>query len=319
MKSLGLFILLTYLCSCSPSPSPQAKISSSEELAPIELIVLGTVQDAGSPQLACLKACCKNLSEEEKRERKVVSLGIIDRKNQNSYLLEATPDLVSQITAMQIEANNAKAIPDGIFISHAHMGHYSGLLYLGRESMNASKMPVYVMPRMKAFLENNGPWNQLVGLNNVALKSLRADSIIVLSQKLSIEPILVPHRDEFSETVGFKIKGPEKTVLFIPDIDKWNKWDRSLEEELKQVDLAFVDATFYDQKEIPMRNMNEIPHPFVMESMELLKGLSSTEKSKVYFIHFNHTNPLLLDSSKEYLNTVNQGFNVAKLNQKFKI
>ena len=70
-------------------------------------------------------------------------------------------------------------------------------------------------------------------------------------------PFLVPHRDEFSETVGFEIKGENKTAVFIPDIDKWSKWNSDLKELIKRVDYAFLDATFYKNGEIPSRDMSE--------------------------------------------------------------
>ena len=36
---------------------------------------------------------------------------------------------------------------------------------------------------------------------------------------IKVNPFLVPHRDEFSETVGYQIEGPNKTALFIPGIN----------------------------------------------------------------------------------------------------
>ena len=124
--------------------------------------------------------------------------------------------------------------------------------------------------------------------------------------------MLVPHRDEFSETVGYQIDGPNKTALFIPDIDKWEIWERDILEEIRQVDYAMVDATFFDENELPGRNMSDIPHPFVVESMELFEGLSETDKNKVIFIHLNHSNPLLDRGSAAYQLIVARGFKVAK-------
>lgn len=193
----------------------------------------------------------------------------------------------------------AKEVPDGIFVTHAHIGHYTGLMYLGKEAANASQVPVYAMPRMKTFLEQNGPWSQLVTNKNIVLNEMQENVDMQLSPQLHITPITVPHRDEFSETVGYRIEGPANKVLFIPDIDKWAKWNRNIAEEIAGVDYAFLDATFYDAAEINNRDISTIPHPFVIESMELFKSLSTAEKKKIYFIHFNHTNPLLRLESKE--------------------
>jgi pyrroloquinoline quinone biosynthesis protein B len=188
-------------------------------------------------------------------------------------------------------------------------------MYFGKEATNASQVPVYAMPRMKKFLENNGPWNQLVTTNNIALQEIENRKEIELTSNIKVIPFTVPHRDEFSETVGFKIIGPKKSVLFIPDIDKWEKWETDISEAISQVDYAFVDATFFDGEEINSRDISEIPHPFIIESMELFKGLPSEEKQKIYFIHFNHTNPVINNQSKAYQQVIENGFNVAQIHQ----
>ncbi len=190
------------------------------------------------------------------------------------------------------------------------MGHYAGLLQLGREAMGAQGMPVYVMPKMKEFLETNAPWSQLVSLGNIKLVLIEADTPIQLAFNLRVTPLIVPHRDEFSETVGYRIETAEKSLLFIPDIDKWPLWDRDIRAEVARVDLALLDATFYEEGELPNRNMSEIPHPFVAETINLFSPLSESEKRKVKFIHFNHTNPLILEGPER--NRVrNLGFDVA--------
>ena len=180
-------------------------------------------------------------------------------------------------------------------------------MYLGREAIGAKETPVYAMPRMQTFLENNGPWSQLVSLKNIKIKPLAADSIIQITKNISIKPILVPHRDEFSETVGFVIITKNKRVLFIPDIDKWSKWQHNILEEVSQVDVALLDATFYQNGELPNRNMSEVPHPFIAETMDLFRN--SKEKSKIKFIHFNHTNPVMRQT-KERADVLKQGFGV---------
>lgn len=208
--------------------------------------------------------------------------------------------------------------PSGIFLTHGHVGHYTGLMYLGRESMNAKNVPVYVMPRMTSFLKENAPWDQLVDLEQVQLRPMRADSVMHITNNLNVTPILVPHRDEYTETVGFIISGPNKKALFIPDIDKWGKWERDIISEIAKVDYAFLDGTFYSGDELPGRNMDEIPHPSVKESMELFKDMPYREKKKIHFIHFNHTNPLIWEG-KEHYNVVKTGYGVTRIGQHFKL
>ena len=248
----------------------------------------------------------------------VVSLGLVDPYENKSWMIEATPDFPRQAKLLKNYCSiNQKETPDGIFVTHAHIGHYIGLMYLGKEAMNSNKVPVYAMTRMKGFLMMNGPWSQLMKMSNIRFNNINNERTIRLSKQFKITPFLVPHRDEFSETVGYKIKGPLKSALFIPDIDKWGKWNKDIVEEIKKVDYAFIDGTFYNEKEINNRDISQIPHPFVIESMEMFKDFSKTEKAKVYFIHLNHTNPLLDKNSPESIKVKNAGFNIARPNQIF--
>ena len=187
-------------------------------------------------------------------------------------------------------------------------------MYLGKEATNSDKLPVYVMPKMQVFLENNGPWSQLVSNENVDLRSISDGHELQLTSNIKITPFIVPHRDEYSETVGYLVSGPNKTALFIPDIDKWQKWDQDIIKAISGVDYAFLDATFYDAEEINNRDISEIPHPFVIESMELFKELPVSEKKKIHFIHFNHTNPLLNSKSDQLREVLQAGFGIAEIN-----
>ena len=285
---------------------------SQNEFSPY-IIVLGTIQDAGSPHMGCEKSCCISLFENPDPNRKVVSLGLVDPLEKKYWLIEASPDFITQCRELKkISAFEHGKSPDGIFLTHAHIGHYTGLMYLGKESYNSKNVPVFAMTRMKGFLIKNGPWSQLFKLNNIRINNLNHQEEIKLSNNLSITPFLVPHRDEFSETVGFKINGPKKSVLFIPDIDKWGKWNKNLIKEIKSVDVALLDGTFYDNKEVNNRNISDIPHPFIVETMDLFKEEKNSEKFKINFIHFNHTNPLLDSNSSALIRLKESGFNMAK-------
>jgi len=239
-----------------------------------------------------------------------VALGVLDAQNGQKFLFEATPDLPSQLFALNEALATPGTLPTGIFLTHGHMGHYTGLLYLGREAAGASAVPVYAMPRMANFLTTNAPWSQLVALRNIELRPLAAGQEIRLNPALQVRPFLVPHRDEFTETVGFEIKGQHKKAVFIPDIDKWSKWPTNLPEVVENADYVLIDATFYRNGEIA-RDMAEVPHPFVVETIKLLQTLPAAQRAKVYFIHFNHTNPLLNPDSPEQREVQRLGFHVA--------
>lgn len=256
--------------------------------------VLGIAQDAGYPQAGCTRKCCAAFQDGLETKKMVSCLALVDPASHQYWLLDATPDLGEQLQLLQMKWGvDSMPLPSGILLTHAHIGHYTGLMQLGREVMGARQVPVYAMPRMDSFLRNNGPWSQLVALRNIELRPLQEGVAVLLNARFSVTPLLVPHRDEFSETVGFLVKCGNRKLLFLPDIDKWEKWDRDIRALIKEVDYAFLDGTFFQQGELPGRDMKEIPHPFVTESIELFSSLPSAEKAKIIFIHFNHTNPLL--------------------------
>ncbi|WP_460218397.1 MBL fold metallo-hydrolase [Psychroserpens sp. MEBiC05023] len=282
------------------------------------ITVLGVAQDAGLPQLNCEKKCCKPAHSGLENKVLVSCLGLVDLNSKKKWLFDATPDITEQIQVLKNEHLDNDNSIDGIFLTHAHIGHYTGLMYLGKEALGAYKVPVYSMPKMKQFIENNGPWSQLVSLNNIEMKALHHDSIVLLNPELKVTPFIVPHRDEFSETVGFKIEGKNKSALFIPDIDKWNRWDRDIIEEVKQVDYAFLDASFFQDGELD-RDMSKIPHPFTTETTTLFEHESKLTKSKIYFIHFNHTNPTIREGHHLRDSIQNLGFNFAKVGDRFEM
>jgi pyrroloquinoline quinone biosynthesis protein B len=311
MNRLGIFLLnglkLLGLVCLASSVSAQSKSPQG-----VQLVVLGVAQDAGYPQAGCYQAHCMHAWKDHTKQRLATSLAIIDHNNKAKYLLEATPDIKQQLYHLHQIAPDEDYSLSGIFLTHAHMGHYAGLMHFGREAMGSKSIPVFTMPKMTQFLANNGPWEQLVKLNNILLKPLKNQQEVKISKHLTIQPIQVPHRDEYSETVGFKIVGPNKNVLFIPDIDKWQKWSLSIAQQVSQVDYALLDATFFSNGELPNRDMSEVPHPFVEESMLLLKDLSSEQKKKILFIHFNHTNPLLIENSDAQKKVRSNGFDFAR-------
>lgn len=303
IRFASLFFFVVLFCTISRAQQNEVKTY---------LKILGTLQDGGSPHIGCQKKCCKTLTLQEKEKRKVTALEIAQPSLNQSLLFEATPDIVSQWTALT-------SPPKGIFLTHAHMGHYSGLLHLGREALGAQELPIYVLPKMKQFLQNNAPWSQLVELKNILLKDLEERKTLTLLKNVRVTPLRVPHRDEFSETVGFLIEGPQKKALFIPDIDKWTLWEENLVEWLNRVDYAFVDATFYSSEEVNYRPLSEIPHPLVQETVFILNQETAGLKNKVYFIHMNHTNPLLDKTSPEAKWVLEQGFHIAALGQEFEL
>ena len=287
--------------------------SYSQTIEPDYIQVLGVVQDAGYPHIGCEKDCCKVVSP---GDYFVSCLGLVDKTNNKRYLFDATPDIHNQINLLEKfpEAN----LIDGIFLTHAHIGHYTGLMYLGREGLGGKNIMVYALKRMARFLTKNGPWDQLVKLNNISIQTISNKEFVKLSENIFVIPIRVPHRDEYSETVGYKIIGKSKKILFIPDIDKWDEWKKSIIEEVKLVDYAFIDGTFYNGSELN-RDMREIPHPSIEETLQLFSNQPLAERNKIYFIHINHTNPILTNKNGIRDMIESLGFNIAERGLKFKL
>lgn len=274
------------------------------------IVVLGVGQDAGVPQIGCDSPFCRSAWADPKLRKTVASLALIDPDTKQRWIFDATPDLPEQFELLKETTAERSNSITGIFLTHAHIGHYTGLMYLGRESMNSDQIPVYAMPRMKQMLEQNAPWSQLVRLKNIAVSPLADGVKVSLNDRLSVTPFTVPHRDEFSETVGYRINSGTKTIIYIPDIDKWQKWSASLDDLVRSASYLLLDGTFYADGEIN-RPMSEVPHPFVSETMDLLGTMPRKERSKVYFIHFNHSNPLVQGKKRQNRELRQKGFRVA--------
>ena len=288
-----------------------------EALSQPYVIVLGIAQDGGFPHIGCQSECQK-AHDNPDLARYITSIAVVDPEMGKWWLFEATPDMDKQLQFFQELTNKSfPYLPEGIFLTHAHIGHYTGLMYLGREALGSKNVNVYALPEMIHFLETNGPWSQLIELNNIKPIHHSKNTSIDLSKNLSIEAFQVPHRDEFSTTAGFKINTKDKKYLFIPDINKWSKWTTDIVSEVQKVDYAFLDATFFEDGELPNRAMSEIPHPFVSETMTLFEKEKNNIKQKIYFIHFNHTNPLLFDQNKKLM-VETKGFNVSEQGKSYK-
>jgi pyrroloquinoline quinone biosynthesis protein B len=260
-------------------------------------LVLGTAQDGGLPQLGGSAEQDVEARRDPTRKRLVASLLIVDPGSDERFLIDATPDIREQVEIADRVAPPPAAVSgrpplfSAIALTHAHIGHYAGLMQLGREAYGANAQRVLASERMAHFLETNGPWDLLVELKHIQIERFAADKPLALNARLSITPIPVPHRDEYSDTFGFIIRGPSHSLLWLPDIDKWEKWDRRIEDVIASADVAYVDGTFFDASELPGRAMSEVLHPTIAESLARFASLPEKERRKIIFVHLNHTNP----------------------------
>lgn len=297
MKPLPLLLLALAACAAprfgpSPATLPEGAIE-----------ILGVAQDGGRPQLGCVKDCCIGMKPEDAEP--VASLAVMGE--QGWLLVDATPDLPEQVRAVG-------SLPDAIVLTHAHIGHYLGLAFLGREALGAQGLPVWCSARMAEYLKGHGPWSQLVELGNIELQVFTAD--------LPFEPVpgvrcvakAVPHRDEFSDTYGFSFTTSVTRAFYLPDIDAWDAWP-AFAEVAASHEVLLLDGTFHDDGELPGRDMRLIPHPRVPDTMARLQAAVDAGL-QVWFVHLNHTNPLWDPASAESREVIRRGFGVARRGQR---
>jgi len=292
-----------------PTLAPPLQSIPAAAAPGVEAVVLGIAQDGGVPHLGCRQPLCVRARRDPSAARRVASLGLVDRGAGRRFVVDATPDFAAQVEALG-------GLPDGILLTHAHMGHYLGLAQLGREVLGAKRLPVYCTASMARFLKENGPWKRLVALENIDIREVTPGRKFELTPSLSITAIRVPHRDEDSDTVAYVVKGPRRELLWLPDIDKWEKWDHSIERLVGERGLlAFVDGTFFSADEIPGRAIRDIPHPLIGETVARF-GTAPPAPARVFFVHLNHTNRLLWDA-RERKNLERKGFEIAEQGSRF--
>ncbi len=271
----------------------------------IEVLLLGAAQDGGCPHCGCSCCNCVAAREDPLLSELPTSIAIISHTDKRYWLIDATPALPEQLERIE------QIAPDytfsGVFLTHAHIGHYAGLMFLGKEVMCTQNTPVYVSSLMGKFLKENAPWSQLIDKHNVVLNFIAEREVIRLTSEVSVEAVCVPHRDEFSDTFAFVLHGPARNLLYCPDIDAWEPWQHDLGVFLADIDYALIDGTFFSDKELPQTRLCNIPHPTVRSSCDKLASLGD----RITFIHMNHSNPLYREGM-ERKQVLGMGFNIGR-------
>lgn len=284
--------------------------------------ILGTAQDGGLPHAACSCDRCSLARRDSDYRRRIASLALVLPSSDQVYLIDATPDLREQLAALvdvrQAPGDRVDRQPvDGVFLTHAHIGHYLGLAFFGYEAIHTSGLPVLATPRMATFLRANGPWSQLVGMQNIRIHELAPNQSFSPGDQVVVTAIQAPHRDEYADTLGFLIAGPERTIFYLPDTDSWVAWTTPVTELLEKVDIALLDGTFFSADELPGRRVEEIGHPMIEQSMDLLQGLVDNQGLQVYFTHLNHSNPALDQNGRARQRIESRGFHILEDGQEF--
>ena len=285
------------------------------------LLVLGTAQDGGLPHAACTCPRCDAARHDPKRRRSIASIAIIVPSTGRRFLIDATPDLREQIDRLPAGGAHARgkvdrSPVDGVLLSHAHAGHYLGLAFFGFEAVHTSSLPVYATPRMAAFLKDNAPWSRLSSRGEIALREAPAGVPFELDDGVRVTPFAVPHRDEDSDTVGFKIEGRRHVVTYVPDTDTWDAWSEPARRALAESDTALVDGTFFAADELPGRDVKTIGHPLMVTTMDRFAANVRSGRLRVLFTHLNHSNHALEPGGAERRAILSRGFAVAEDGQR---
>ncbi len=240
-------------------------------------------QDAGVPQAGCRCARCRRAWTSPDSVRLAACLGIIDHPAQRFWLVDATPDIRSQLATLHHNFTGYELA--GVALTHAHAGHYTGLVHFGKEGWNTAGLPLYASSRMLQFLLENQPWASLLAANLKPVV-LEAGVDMALSDLVGLLPVAVPHRGEFSDTLAFTIVTEERKLFYCPDIDGWQGFD--LEGALAGVEYALLDGSFYSADELPGRDLADIPHPLAADTAARVADLPVW----TWLVHLNHSNPL---------------------------
>jgi pyrroloquinoline quinone biosynthesis protein B len=286
--------------------------------------VVGTAQDGGLPHAACTCNNCEIARRHPDRKGHIASLALVLPVSGKVYLIDATPDIRDQLYALRdvrhpVEGRVDRETLDGIFLTHAHIGHYLGLAFFGFEAVHTGGLPVWSTPRMGEFLSDNGPWSQLVELNNITLWEIVPGAAVELEEGVTVTAIRAPHRDEYADTLGYRIDGPSRSLFYLPDTDSWAAWTHPLPEALAGIDFALLDGTFFSLDELPGRRVESIGHPLIRQTMDLLEESVQTSGLEVFFTHLNHSNPALDPGSPERKEIESRGFRVLEEGQEFEL
>jgi pyrroloquinoline quinone biosynthesis protein B len=277
-------------------------------------VVLGEMQDAGLPHIGCRCPACVS-----GRAGYAACLAVVDARGANTavYLLDATPDVKHQLALLAdyLGPHRERPFrfnpPDAIFLTHAHLGHVGGLPQFGPEAMAAAGLPVYASARLVTLLQETRLWSPV--LANLDLRPFAPNRPITLGTDLALTPIPVPHRDEWQVgTFAFLLQGPNRTLLYLPDIDDWQLWPEA-KMVLDAVDTAVVDACFYSLDELNGRP--PVAHPLILGTLAFFAGWPGD----LVLTHFNHTNPVLVKGSEAETAVLQAGARLAYRGMRFRL
>jgi len=264
----------------------------------LEVVILGSGQDGAVPQLGAERSVAD--------PRTASSLAVVPDAGP-VVLFDASPDVRIQWLTVAPRPIGA------VFLTHGHMGHYAGLVQFGKEAAATRELPVHATRRMLTYLDRNEPWRSLLFERFLADVPLDPGVPVSAGGGLTVSATVVPHRSEFTDTVGFSITGPERSLLYLPDVDRWDGWDAAA--TIARHDIAIIDGTFWSDAEPPGRSLADVPHPTILDSMRHFADL--VDDVTIVFTHINHSNPAGAAGSAEATEVRRRGFRVAEDGMRF--
>ncbi len=286
----------------------------------MKVTVLGSAQDGGFPEWDCNCLNCR-LSRQNALKFRFRSSLAVESENGCIVVLDASPDLKSQISMLRpysrriSEAYAGRVAPiDAILITHAHWGHIMGLLELS--AGYPFKIPVYCSHYVASIIRSSRIFKSLVDGNFIDIIEFGdGDVLDVVDWRgrrtgLKFEAFKVPHREDFTDTYGFKVFDKKSSIVYIPDIKTLSN---NILSRIEGSNALFFEGTFYWEDELwrisgIRRTSTELGHIPMVESLSILKELQVNLK---YYIHLNHTNPTLRSNSDERRTIEKAGLKIA--------
>jgi len=277
-----------------------------------ELVILGSAQDGGLPHAGCRCGNCRAARADWTRRRLPASAGIV--AGDRLAIIDTTSAFEEQYHHLWERSERSQAFegerygaPEIVVLTHAHTGHYVGLWQLDRSVLAARQSLVLAPPKMHRFLAAQEPWAGMVREGFIVLEPLPIDEPFDLLPGVRVTALEVPHRAEWeTDTVALVVEGTQASALYLPDIDRWDEWERDINDVVASVDSAFLDGCFWAAP-----TSRNVPHPPVIETMERLQPLVDAGKH-VSFIHLNHSNPLCDPTTDEHRMVLERGFAVGR-------
>jgi pyrroloquinoline quinone biosynthesis protein B len=256
------------------------------------------------PQVGCSCERCTYAKTGIEHIRYPASLAIVSPSGK-LLLIDATPSLPQQLDLLwDLLPSRRNRLPDAVLLTHAHVGHYAGLIFFGKEIASTKELPVYCARQMRRFLESNKPYRYLIERGEITINDLKRGETLTFDGTLHITPVEVPHRNEDAETLAFVIRS-EKNLFYAPDFDRYTE---TIDRCVRDSDISMLDGCFWSEEELLGRVYDEIPHPTIMESRKRLRGY----EDRVIFTHMNHTNPVLNRDGLCRTELEKQGFRIAR-------